>query len=231
MYNVTEDKIETVVDKRCLASDVRDDILGAVVLLIFFVPLVITAYLAVEFFPAADAKFLEKIAWVGAQIIAYILFGFLFFAHLYEFVISFLQNYRYVRIDNTGVHFKFLFFKQHIRFEDIKDYGLSYVGKEYDFSRLFRKRRHFNVVIGRIYTAYFSVQKCDADLNTGKKKLRGVKVRWLIVCPLTVHPDAPSGPLFLEEVFNFCEAKTGIKAFVPGNAHPFVYREPKNDDK
>lgn len=227
MYNVTEDKIETVVDKRCLASDVRDDILGVVILLIFFVPLVITAYLAVEFFPAADAKFLEKFAWVGAQIIAYILFGFLFFAHLYEFVISFLQNYRYVRIDNTGVHFKFLFFKQHIRFEDIKDYGLSYVGKEYDFSRLFRKRHRFGIVIGRIYTVYFSVQKCDADLNIGKKKLRGVKVLWLKVCPLVASSKVQNGPLFLESVFDFCEAKTGIKPFVPGNALDFVYSEEK----
>lgn len=230
MYNVTDDKIETVVDKKCLSSDIWDDILGAVLLLICFIPLVVTVYLAVEFFPAADAKSLEKIAWVGAQIIAYALFGFLFFSHLYEFVVSFLQKYRYVRIDSTGVHFKYLFFKQHIRFEDIKDYGLSYVGKEYDFPRIFRSRYRFGLVIGRIYKVYFSTRRCDADLNTGKKKLRGVKVWWLDVCSLTVHPDAPEGPLFLESVFNFCEAKTGIKPFVPGNVHDFVYREPKIQD-
>lgn len=224
MYNVTEDKIETVIDKRCLISDIWDDVFGAVFLLIYFVPLVITAYLAVEFFPAADAKFLEKFAWAGGQIIAYFLFGLWFFSHLYEFVLSILQKYRYVRIDNTGVHFKFLFFKQHIRFEDIKDYGLSYVGKEYNFPLLFRKRRHFSIVIGRLYTVYFSTRRCDADLNSGKKKLRGVKVWWLNVFPLEVNSTEARSPLFLESVFNFCEAKTGIKAFVPGNAHPFVYR-------
>ncbi len=230
MYNVTEDKIETVVDKKCLYSDIWDDILGIVLILIFLIPLAIAVYLAVEFFPGADAKFLETFAWVGGQIIAYALFGFSFFSYLYEFILSFLQNYRYVRIDNTGVHFKYLFFKQHIRFEDIKDYGLSYVGKEYDFPRLFRSRYRFGIVIGRIYKVYFSTRRCDADLNTGKKKLRSVKVWWLDVCPLTVHSDTPGGPLFLESVFNFCEAKTGIKPFVPGNAHDFVYREPKIQD-
>ena len=101
-------------------------------------------------------------------------------------------------------------------------------GRHPDIAFIYSGRNR--IVTGRIYRVYFSTKECETDVNTGKKKLRGVKVWWLDVCPLTIHPDAPGGPLFLESVFNFCEAKTGIKPFVPGNAHDFVYRPAKTEE-
>lgn len=235
MYNITENKIEiTRTQKERITSIIAYSACG-VMFLVCLTMLVLSVVVAVNVVPTAETHMLLKFLWVFLQIVAYLVFGASALVFLYELIINIFDSPYPLVVDKNGIHVKFLFFKQHIRFEDIKDYGMSYVGKKYDFLTGFGGIRYYHsrnrVVSGRIYKVYFSTQECDTDINKGKKKLRGVKAWWLDVCPLTVYPDSPDGPLLLEEVFSFCEAKTGIKAFVPGNAHPFVYRESKNDDK
>ncbi len=235
MYNITEEKIEFTRTQRERVTAIIANVACGVMFCICLSMLVLSVVIVINVMPTPETHILLKFLWVFLQFIAYLVFGTGALVFLYEIVINIFDSPHPLIIDNDGIHVKFLFFKQHIRFEDIKDYGMSYVGKKYDFLSGFGGNRyHYSrnrIVSGRIYKVYFSTQECDTDINKGKKKLRGVKAWWLDVCPLTVYPVSPDGPLFLEEVFNFCEAKTGIKAFVPGNALPFVYREPKNDDK
>ena len=234
MFNVTENKIEITRTKRELVTSIIAYSACAIMFCVYLCLFVLSIVLAVKFVPDADTIKILKFLWVFLQLVAYLVFGAAALIFLYEILVSFFDSPYPLVVDDTGIHVGFLFFNQHIRFEDLKDYGMSYVGKKYDFlSGLGRYSIYSGrnrIVTGRIYRVYFSTKECETDVNTGKKKLRGVKVWWLDVCPLTIHPDAPGGPLFLESVFNFCEAKTGIKPFVPGNAHDFVYRPAKTEE-
>ncbi len=234
MYNVTENKIEISRTKRELVTSIIAYSACGVMFCICLGMLVLSVIVAVMVIPSEDANILMKFLWVFLQLVAYLVFGAGALVFLYELIVNFFDSPYPLVIDENGIHVKFHYFKQHIRFEDIKDYGMSYVGKKYDFLSGFGGNRYYysrnRIVSGRIYKVYFSTNECEFDVNKGMKKLRGVKAWWLDICPLVVYPNSPNEPLFLEQVFSFCEAKTGIKPFVPGNAHDFVYRPAKTEE-
>lgn len=143
---------------------------------------------------------------------------------IYDFIIQLFSDEYTLVADRHGITVKILFFKQHISWRDLKDYGMSYCGYKYTaFGGIRTSLFSYRFKESRMYKVYFSTQKCVAIADNEKKKLKGVKVFWLYLCPLKMPSMSVNGTTVMEKIFDFCEKKTGIAPFVSETARRHVY--------
>lgn len=150
---------------------------------------------------------------------------------IYEYIIFlFSETYNFVA-DRKGITVKYLFFKKHIMWKDMKEYGLSYVGfKNRFFSPLRTGAFSYSSKKKRVYIVYFSTQNCDEASIKGKKRLRGVKVWWIYLAPVLTSAQNVSGKTVLGELFDFCRERTGKEPYIPTSVLQNIYLE-NNEDK
>lgn len=129
--------------------------------------------------------------------------------------------------DTDGIHASGLFKNQFISWNQIKDFGFTFVRYEYEYKRTgtrYSIAKYFQKV-GRIYKAYFSASVCQS-LPDAKKKLEGNYVAFYVNFPMTTPQEENyNGMTIVREFIDYTEEKTSIKPHIPGYAHPFLYPE------
>ena len=162
--------------------------------------------------------------WIVGQIVLYPVALLTLAEIIYDFIFYILTDDFTLVADRRGITVKILFFKQHIDWRDLRDYGMSDSGYKYAFFQSIRTGVFdYRFKECRVFTVYFSNQKCDADTDKGKKRLKGVKAWWLFKCPLKLPTTFVGGDTVLEKIFDFCEKRTGKPPFVPASARRHVY--------
>ncbi len=227
VYTVSENKLVYKREKKDIIHSLICYIPVVALISVFLVLLAAGIACAVALYPSPDIeeRALIMAIWIICQAVWYALLGFGICYFLYEFLVTVLESCKDLILDDTGVYLTLLFFKMHIRWADIKDYGLSYQGVRLNLDRSRFSSRGY--IDGRIYKVYFSTQQCDADINKGKKKLKGVKVWWLECFPLHAYLRETGEPTVQKTIFDFCEKHTGISPFIPGNAYSHIYDDPE----
>ncbi len=157
--------------------------------------------------------------FVGAFLVAVTLFtGWQFVSHCGLFRTEYI-------FDTDGIHAKGLFKRQFMPWSQVKDFGFSYVMNEYEYkysSRYYRSK--WFVKTDRIYKVYFSDTVCKS-LSNGKKELKGKRINFYVSFPLSTPFKDFQGMTWIRSFIDYAEKKTGIKANIPGNIHPFLYPE------
>lgn len=106
-------------------------------------------------------------------------------------VFAFLTYSKQIVIDAKGVLFKTWFTKKHIKWVDIKDWGLSYCGQTRGE--------------GNTYYLYFSEHECPIK-NECKKKLKGKMIKTFVI--------GGDYSETISVIIPFCKEKTDIMPFV-----------------
>lgn len=227
LYTVSENKIVYKREKKDIIHSLICYI-PVVSLLFVFVALLaagIACAVALRPLPDIENRALMVAIWIICQAVYYSVLGFAICYFLYEFLVTVLETAKDLVLDDTGIHLTLLFIKMHIAWDEIKDYGLSYQGVKLNLDRSRFSSRGY--VDGRIYKVYFSTEECASDVNKGKKRLKGVKVWWLETFSLHAYLRETDEPTVQQTIFDFCEKKTGITPFIPGNAYSHIYPDPE----
>ncbi len=227
LYTVSDNKLVYKREKKDIIHSLICYLPVFLLLSVFVALLAAGIACAVALYPSPDIeeRALIMAIWIIGQAVWYSVLVFAICYFLYEFLITVLETGKDVILDDTGVHLTLVFFKMHIRWEDIKDYGLSYQGVKLNLSRSRFSSRGY--IDGRIYKVYFSTEECVSDVNKGKKKLKNVKVWWLETFSLHAYLRETDEPTVQQTIFDFCEKKTGIPPFIPGNAYSHIYDDPE----
>lgn len=110
-------------------------------------------------------------------------------------LISFHRYSKKLIIDDDGVSYSSIFGKQHLDWNEIQDYGVSYEGRSHD-----------GADFSNLYTIYFA-KEIQKNKNLYKKKLSKHTVM--------INIEADDYTYFLERVVPFCMNKTDVQPFLP----------------
>ncbi len=162
--------------------------------------------------------------WILGQIVVYPVAVLTLVEIIYDFVFYILTEEYTLVADQRGITVKILCFKQHIDWRDLRDYGMSDIGYKYAFFQSIRTGVfNYRFRECRVFTVYFSTQKCVSVPDKGKKRLKGVKAWWLFKCPLKLPTSIVNGKTAMEKILDFCEKKTGITPYISPKARNHVY--------
>lgn len=172
LYTVSENKIVYKREKKDFIHSLICYIPVVCLLFVFTALLAAGIACAVALRPSHDIENRDLMVaiWIICQTVWYSVLVFAICYFLYEFLVTILQTGKDLVLDDTGIHLTLVFFKMHVRWDEIKDYGLSYQGVKLNLDRSRFSSRGY--VDGRIYKAYFSTEECVADVNKGKNVLK-----------------------------------------------------------
>lgn len=226
MLYETADKLEIKKSKKERNGSIAVYVLYLLLILFFAGFLAGLIALAVYLRPTPDMYDYSyfKTLWILCQIVVYPVVVLTLAEIIYDFVFYILTEEYTLVADRRGITVKILCFKQHIDWRDLRDYGMSDSGYKYSF---FQSRRtgvfDYRFRECRVFTVYFSNQKCATVPDKDKKRLKGVKVFWLFKCPLKLPAGTVNGTTVMEKIFTFCEKRTGIPPFISPKARHHVY--------